>query len=62
MHTSLSILQILTFFSVWVGLDGVKAVCGHEVDWKPMLFLTFFVAGLVAMPFAMIYLPKYLAP
>jgi len=62
MHTSLSIFQILLFYGVWIGLDGVKAVCGHEVDWKPMMFLSFFVAALIAMPFALIYLPRYFAP
>jgi hypothetical protein len=62
MHFSLSLAQVLVYSGVWIGLDAIKAVCGHEVDKKPMFFLTFFATGLIAVGFYGPVLLKTLAP
>ena len=47
----LSLAQVVMYAGAWILLDAIKAVCGHEVDWKPVSFLAFFTAGLpVAAP------------
>jgi len=45
----LSLAQVVMYAGAWILLDAIKAVCGHEVDWKPVSFLAFFNAGLLAL-------------
>jgi hypothetical protein len=47
----LSLTQVLIYTGVWIVLDAIKAVCGHEVDWKPVSLLAFFSAGLLLLGF-----------
>ena len=60
MHFSLSLTQVLIYSGLWVGLDAIKAACGHEIDWKPQLLLGFFVSGLLAVGFYSPHLLKML--
>ena len=50
-HFHLSLTQIVMYAGVWIVLDAVKAVCGHDVDWKPVSLLGFFTGGLLALGF-----------
>ena len=47
----LSLAQVLMYVGAWIALDSIKAICGHEVDWKPISLLAFFTAGLLALGF-----------
>jgi hypothetical protein len=49
-HLSLS--QVLLYIGAWIVLDAIKAACGHAVDWKPVFFVVFFSAGLLALGFS----------
>ena len=53
----LSLMQVILYAGGWIGLDAIKAVCGHEVNWKPVTFVTFFSAGLVAVSFFSLWKP-----
>jgi hypothetical protein len=53
----LSLTQVLLYAGAWVVLDGIKAVCGHDVDWKPVSFIAFFSAGLLALGFFSLWKP-----
>ena len=53
----LSLAQLLLYVCAWIVLDGIKSVCGHEVDWKPVFFLLFFAAGLLALGFFSLWKP-----
>ena len=47
----LSLTQVLLYLGAWIALDAAKAVCGHSIDWKPVFYLVFFEAGLLAVGF-----------
>jgi len=53
----LSMIQVILYAGIWVGLDGIKAICGHEIDWRPIGLLSFFAAGLLALGFFNVWKP-----
>ncbi len=53
----LSLAQVLLYIGAWIALDAIKTVCGHTVDWKPVFFLIFFAAGLLALGFSTYWKP-----
>jgi hypothetical protein len=56
-HFHLSLAQVLLYGGAWLALDAIKSICGHEVDWKPVWFLIFFAAGLLAIGFSTYWTP-----
>ena len=53
----LLLTQVLLYAGAWVVLDGIKAVCGHEVDWKPRSLHRLLFRGPVGLGFFSLWKP-----